>query len=70
MTAPAKPVITQIAPANTIDFQGNVVRQMRVTFTVGTHGPFDVTVPADQFTAVAVQAEMQKIADTVNQLTP
>ena len=43
---------------------------MRVTFPVGTHGPFDVTVPGDQFTAVAVQAEMQKIADTVNQLTP
>ena len=62
------PVVTKVAPANTIDSLGQIVRQVQVTVVVGTHGPFNVVIPTDQFTAAKAKEEMQKVADQINQL--
>jgi len=47
---------------------GPAQRLMRVDYMVGTHGPFTLSIPAEQFTAARVKEEMDKIAATINQL--
>ncbi len=65
-----KPTVISIKQTNTLGTTGNLQVQYVVQFSVGPHGPFTITVPADQFTAANVQAEMNKIAAEVAQLAP
>lgn len=48
---------------------GGVERNIRVDYTVGTHGPFSFALPAAEFTAVRVQQEMDKTVAELRKLT-
>jgi len=63
-----KPVVTRVTQFNQIDRLGNPVPAYNVQFTVGTHGPFTVTLLGSEFSAAAAQAKMQAVADTINAL--
>ena len=47
---------------------GGVERNIRVDYTVGTHGPFSLTLPAAEFSAVRVKAEMDKMVAEIRTL--
>lgn len=64
-----KPKVTVIREQNTFNTAGTLQKSYIVSFDVGTHGPFTVTVPGDQFNAANVQKRMQEVADQINQLT-
>jgi len=44
---------------------GDVVRIVRVDFKVGADGPFNVSIPESDFTADALAAKVQAVADQV-----
>ena len=44
---------------------GQTVRTIKVQFKVGTHGPFQVTVPKDGFTSDIRDAAVNAFADQV-----
>jgi len=48
---------------------GGIERRIRVDYTVGTHGPFSISLLAADFTAVAVQQEMDKTVAEIRKLT-
>ena len=56
-------VLSQAEDARYVD--GQTHRVVRVTFKVGTHGPFAVTVPRDGFTADARDAAVTALANEV-----
>jgi len=48
---------------------GGLERRIRVDYTVGTHGPFSLILPAAQFTAAAAKVEMEKTVAEIRNLT-
>jgi len=68
MASDLTPKVTGVAEVVTLTPQGTVLPQVRVTFTVGAHGPFTVTLPRDGFTAAAVRTEMEKLAGPLREL--
>jgi hypothetical protein len=69
MADPLKATIQRVTQDTTVSATGAVVYLMRVQFMVGDHGPFQITLPADGFTADAARAGMQATADQINALT-
>lgn len=41
------------------------LRVIQVDFTVGTHGPFTITTPSDQFTPEYLEQETGKVVSTL-----
>lgn len=41
------------------------LRVIQVDFTVGSHGPFTITTPSDQFTEAYLEQETGKIVQTL-----
>lgn len=63
------PKVTMVKQNTTFTATGDVVRTFLVTYTIGDHGPFSLTVPAAEFKAPHVRELMQATADTIGQLT-
>jgi hypothetical protein len=68
MTSDLNPKVTGVQEVVTLTGQGAVLPQVRVTFTVGAHGPFTITLPRAEFSAAAVRAEMEKLAVPLREL--
>lgn len=66
--ADAKPLITKVVQSATIGANGQVQNAYTVTFTVGSDGPFTLSVPANQFTAAHVQQQIQAFVAELAQL--
>ena len=47
---------------------GDVARLVRVDFKVGSDGPFNVSIPEADFSADALRAKIQAVADQVGSL--
>lgn len=63
-----KPTLGKITQSTTFDAAGRLQRSYIVSFMVGDHGPFSVTVPQASFTAEGVRKAMQEVADTIDQI--
>lgn len=63
-----KAVIQRVTQNSTISGTGVSASAYTVQFSIGPHGPFLITVPADKFTTAEVLAETQKVADQINAL--
>jgi hypothetical protein len=68
MATNLQPTVSRVTSEVRIPLSGPPLRYFRVDFVVGTHGPFTVSIPAEQFTAARVKEEMDKVAATINQL--
>lgn len=66
---PLTPTVQRVTQDTTVTAAGQVQYLMRVQFMVGDHGPFAVTLPAEQFTADKARALMQATAAEINALT-
>lgn len=60
--------VIRVAQAPVVDAAGNVTRNVRVTYMVGEHGPFDLTFAPADFTAPKVQAAMAAQAAVINSI--
>lgn len=63
-----KPVIKSISEEAGTDQSGAPTTNIRVQFTVGTHGPFTERFPKASFSLAQVQPVLQAFADKVNQV--
>lgn len=61
--------ITSVSDEVTFSQGGQPVTNKKVTFFLGTHGPFTERFPADQFTAAAVQQRINAIKAQLQLLT-
>jgi hypothetical protein len=68
MQSDLTPKVTGVAEVVQLTPQGSVQQLVKVTFTVGAHGPFTATLPRDGFTAAAVRTEMEKVAAPLREL--
>ena len=62
-------VVNRVTETTSFTSQGTVTRAYNVQFSVGEHGPFTITVPAEQFNPEKVKAEIAAVAATINSLT-
>jgi hypothetical protein len=69
MTEELKAQVTKVLDAPVLLPTGVIERKIRVDYMVGVHGPFSITVPAEQFTAAAVKQEMDKTVAQLRALT-
>lgn len=60
--------VTRVTENITIGANGQQSRSYLIQFTVGSNGPFTVTIPQDQFNPDAVKKAMQAVADTISKL--
>lgn len=63
-----KPLVTKITQTNFVDPAGNIQLGYAVVFTVGTQGPFTITVPQDKFSAAEVNRRTQDFATELAQI--
>jgi len=68
MMTPAKVTVRSITEAPSVDTQGRSVPQVRVTFMVGDHGPFNQSFPREGFDPVAVNAALADFAQKIGQV--
>lgn len=69
MSEPLKPTVTRVQQVTSFNPTGQATNSYVVTYSVGEHGPFTITIPADQFTPATVKAEMDRTVATIQQLT-
>ena len=62
------PVVTKVVQTSITNPNGSLATMYNVSFTVGRHGPFTIQVAAPQFTAAAVQQQLNEFAATINAL--
>lgn len=66
----AAPMVQRVQQQTTFDSNNRPVTTYAVTFMVGEHGPFVISVPDSEFTAAKVQQKLATFAAEVNQLAP
>lgn len=65
-----KPQITRITQGTTLSSTGQPLTTYNVQFSVGTHGPFTIQIPATEFTAEQVQKRVNDFAATLTAIAP
>lgn len=60
-----QPQVQTIRQINSFGPAGNVVASYAVTFAVGTHGPFTITVPQSDFNAQTIRQKIAEFAQTI-----
>ncbi len=60
--------VVRVLQADRLTPVGGVVRQVRVTYMVGTYGPFEVVFPEADFSADAVKKVMDARAAELSKL--
>lgn len=68
MDTTLKAQVTRVLQAPVLLPTGIVDNRVRVDYTVGTHGPFTLSLPAAEFTAARVNTEMEKMAVEIRNL--
>ncbi len=62
------PKVTRVRQGIILNPDGSATQQVTVDYTIGQHGPFQVTMPKSDFTADKAKAEMQKMANELRGL--
>jgi hypothetical protein len=68
MSVDVKAQVARVMDASVPLPTGGIERKMRVDYMVGAHGPFTLILPAEQFNATAVKAEMDKMVAEIRKL--
>jgi hypothetical protein len=63
-----EPKVNKVTQSVAFSPTGALQSSYIVNFSVGAHGPFQAQIPAGEFTADRVVAEMKKTADVLNAL--
>lgn len=62
------PKVSKIVQTTFVDAKGSLVTGYAVTFTVGTQGPFTLTIPQAEFTAAEVNKRTTAFAAELAQI--
>lgn len=62
---PLEPKIIDINESSRLNARGELVRTMRVTYQIGSYGPFTSDIPQDEFTREKVDQIIQERQRTI-----
>jgi hypothetical protein len=69
MATPPQPAISRIQQTTNFTSAGDPQISFVVSFKVGEHGPFSITIPAAEFTAVEALKRVNEFAATIVGIT-